>query len=293
MKGGNIMLIEKILNNNVVSTKDKYGNEMVVMGRGIAFACKVGDVIPKDKVEKKFRLDNQDSMEKMKELLSQIPMEYFNLADEIIIYAKNTLNKKLNENIYLTLTDHISFAIERFYGGMNFANALEEEIKLFYSQEYAIGQYGVSHTFKETGIQLPKSEAASIALHIINAEYDAVISQTMTSISIMNDMMQMICQAINKSTSECIYNYWMVSNLKFLAHRMLLLEPMKGYEDIAFFHFLKEHCGWEMRLINKIKSFITEKYNCEMTEEEQIYLTLHVKRIRDLNKRNGGCNEII
>lgn len=287
------MIIVKIINNNVISSKDKYGNEIVVMGRGIAFGCKAGDAISQDKIEKIFRLDNQDSMKKMEELLSYIPMEYFNLADEIIMYAKKTLDIKLNENVYITLTDHISFAIERFYGGMNFANALEEEIKLFYSQEYAIGKFGVSLIYEKTSIRLPESEAASIALHIINAEHNAAISQTMTSISIMNDMMQMICQALNISTNECIYNYWMVSNLKFLAHRMLLLEPMKGYEDIEFFRFLESHCEWEMKLISKIKAAIIEKYNCEMTEEEQIYLTLHVKRIRDLNKNNGGRNEII
>ena len=287
------MLIEKVLNNNVVSTKDKNGNELVVMGRGIAFGCKVGDAIQKDKIEKIFRLDNQDSMEKMKELLSHIPMEYFKLTDEIITYAKKTLNIKLNENIYLTLTDHINFAIERFHGGMNFANALEGEIKLFYSQEYAIGEYGVDLIYEKTGIKLPESEAASIALHIINAEYDAAISQTMTSISIMNDMMQMICQAIPISADECVYHYWMVSNLKFLAHRMLLLEPIKGYEDIELYRFLQSHCKWEVELIGKINTFIKNKYNCEMTEEEQIYLTLHVKRLRDLNKNTGGCNEII
>lgn len=287
------MLIMKILNNNVISTKDKHGNEMVVMGRGLAFGCKTGDFIHKSKVEKIFRLENQDSMKKMKELLAHIPMEYFKIADDIIIYGKKSLNIKLNENIYLTLTDHISFAIERFHGGMNFANALEEEVKLFYPQEYAIGQYGVDLIYKETHIQLPETEAASIALHIINAEYNAAISQTMTSINIMNDMMQMICQAIHKSEKECVYNYWIVSSLKFLAHRMLLLEPMKGYEDAEFFSFLQSHCKWEMDLVIKIKNFMKEKYNCQMTKEEQVYLTLHIKRIRDLNLDNGGCHETI
>lgn len=166
---------------------------------------------------------------------------------------------------------------------MNFANALQEEVKLFYPQEYSIGQHGIELIYKKTRIQLPESEAASIALHIINAEYNAAISQTVTSINLMNDMMQLICQAIKKSSTECIYNYLMLSNLKFLAHRMLMLEPIKGYEDIEFLYFLRSHCEWEMKLINNINTFIREKYNCEMTEEEQVYLTLHVKRIRDLN----------
>ncbi len=46
---------------------------------------------------------------------------------KIIQYAKQSLNKELNENIYLTLTDHINFAVARYKQGMNFNNALLSE----------------------------------------------------------------------------------------------------------------------------------------------------------------------
>lgn len=46
------MRIEKILNNNVVLTINEAGQEVVVMGRGIAFQKKVDDEIEVDKVEK-------------------------------------------------------------------------------------------------------------------------------------------------------------------------------------------------------------------------------------------------
>lgn len=46
-------------------------------------------------------------------LLREIPSEYFLVCSEIIDYAKDTLKKTLNDNIYLTLTDHVNFSIER------------------------------------------------------------------------------------------------------------------------------------------------------------------------------------
>ena len=43
------MRIEKVLNNNVVITLTDTYEEMVVMGRGIAFQHKVGDTIEVEK----------------------------------------------------------------------------------------------------------------------------------------------------------------------------------------------------------------------------------------------------
>ncbi|MDN5373226.1 MAG: beta-glucoside operon transcriptional antiterminator [Carnobacterium sp.] len=46
------MRIEKVLNNNVVITLTDTNEEMVVMGRGIAFQRKVGDTIEVENIEK-------------------------------------------------------------------------------------------------------------------------------------------------------------------------------------------------------------------------------------------------
>ena len=42
LTGKNVMKISKIINNNVVSTFDEDGREVVVMGRGVGFKAKEG-----------------------------------------------------------------------------------------------------------------------------------------------------------------------------------------------------------------------------------------------------------
>lgn len=54
------MLIEKVLNNNVVITRDERNQEMIVMGKGLAFKKKVGDPIFDSCIDKKFQLTNDD-----------------------------------------------------------------------------------------------------------------------------------------------------------------------------------------------------------------------------------------
>ena len=63
------MKIAKVINNNVISVLDAQNKELVVMGRGIAFQQRPGDVVDESKIEKTFKLDNKDVSEKFKTLL--------------------------------------------------------------------------------------------------------------------------------------------------------------------------------------------------------------------------------
>ena len=60
------MKIDKIINNNIVSALDADGKEVIVMGRGLGFGMKAGREIPQAKIEKIFRLDSQNSMDRFK-----------------------------------------------------------------------------------------------------------------------------------------------------------------------------------------------------------------------------------
>ena len=172
------MKVTKVINNSVVSCVDQDDRELVVMGKGIGFGKKPGQEIDGNLVEKIFRMDNKDSLERFKELLSNIPLEYIQLSNEIVAFAKSSVGIELNQNVYLTLIDHINFAAERFKKKMHFANALFGEIKLFYPKEYLVGKYALRLIEERTGLQMPDDEAASIALHLVNAEYDSRISDT-------------------------------------------------------------------------------------------------------------------
>ena len=58
-KGGGIMKIRKILNNNSAVVLDDDGQEVVVIGKAIAFKKKVGEAINPAIIEKKFCLSSK------------------------------------------------------------------------------------------------------------------------------------------------------------------------------------------------------------------------------------------
>lgn len=165
------MKVEKIINNNLVRSYNENGIEVLIMGCGLGFKKQVGDEIDASKIEKIYSIKDKN-VDHMEDLLKKIPLEVIQVANEIIDYANISLDKKLNDNIYLSLTDHIYFAIERLKNGIPIHNGLLLEIKRFYNHEYLIGKEALSIIHKRLNITLPIDEAGFIAFHLVNASMD-------------------------------------------------------------------------------------------------------------------------
>ena len=106
--------IKKVLNNNVVFSKNKDGKDIILTGLGLGFQKKKGELVDENKIEHIFKIESDDINTKLSALLEQIPIDYFYIADGIKKLAENNLNKELSDNIYVTLCDHIYYAVERF-----------------------------------------------------------------------------------------------------------------------------------------------------------------------------------
>ncbi len=70
------MRISRIYNNNVVLTVDHYGKESVMIGRGIAFGKRKGQLIDPSAVEQTFVPEQGMSGERLSMTLSEIPLVY-------------------------------------------------------------------------------------------------------------------------------------------------------------------------------------------------------------------------
>lgn len=168
--GRDILKIERIINNNVVSAIDDNGKEVVLMGCGIGFKRRPGDPADASKVEKVFLADNEERNSRLMQLYAKIPEEHIQLSSDIIDYAKQHMSKQLSDNLYLSLTDHISMAIERLKHGIQLENSLLGEIEKNYSEEFSVGKAAVDMMNSRLGISLSYAEAGFIALHLVNGE---------------------------------------------------------------------------------------------------------------------------
>lgn len=273
------MLVEKIINNNIVGSFDENGNEVIVMGRGLGFKIKIGQEIEKDKIEKVFRMDSNKETERLQELLAEVPMEVILVCNDIIVYAKSVISNKLSKNIYITLTDHINYAVSRYQDGIKFTNALLWEVKKFYHLEFTVGMEAIKLMKEKLGIEMNEDEAASIALHFVNAELGTEISNTIDITKLIQNVMKIITYHFQTVINEETLNYErFITHLKFFSQRVITNNNNHG-DDKALYEMIKKQYPDAYKCAEKIQTYVEKEYGIIIPDEEMTYLTVHIKRI--------------
>lgn len=273
------MIIKKILNNNSIITFDQNNNEVVAMGKGIAFMKRNGDEIDDSKITKIYHLSNKDSLIELEKLIASIPIEHANIAYDIIQMAKNRYHKKLKDTIYISLTDHISSTIERFEHGISLQNMMLWDIKRFYKEEFKIGIEALDIIQKQLHITLPIDEAGFIALHFVEAqlENNQIIVKEITR------LMQEIVGIVKihfkiEFNEDSIYYYRFITHLKFFAQRLFEATLLHG-KDNELLYIIRDKYPNSFKCVNKISNFVKFKYKYKLSDEEQLYLLIHIQNI--------------
>lgn len=270
----------KVINNNIVSALDENNEEIIVTGKGLGYRAKPGQRISENKIEKIYRLNNPAITDKFQKMLAEMPMKHFEVSMEIIEYAKGIICKKMNPNIYITLTDHINFAISRKKVGLIFPNPLLWETKVFYSSEYMIGEYAIRLIKEKLKIEFGQDEAASIALHIVNAEYDTNINNTMKITSTIREALEIVEEHLGRKLDESSLHYSrLVTHLKFFIYRVFS-DKIVDDDEKELGDLIQRKYPSEYECSKKIVDYIGEKYQeHKISQDEITYLTLHIRRV--------------
>lgn len=274
------MIITRILNNNVVITSDDNGEETIVMGKGIGYQKTKGESIDKEKINKVFRISNREVSDKFQELFNKIPIDHMKLSGEIIEYAEKVLGKKLNEGIYISLSDHTYTAIKRIKNNITIRNALLWEIKKFYKEEFKIGMEALNLIEEKTNIRLPEDEAGFIALHIVNAQLDAEQPKVQEITKLIEEILTIV--RINfriEFNEDSVFYYRFITHLRYFAQRLFSNITYNSGADDELIKIIEVKYPDEFKCVSKIKLFISKKYNYELSNDEYVYLTIHIAKV--------------
>ena len=277
------MRIKKIINNNILAAVDENGNELIVTGRGLGFGRHRGETIDPAAIERIYRMEEKGEQRKLRELVEKIPIEHLQLTEELIAHFKEVLPQPLNESLLITLSDHISFAIQRKENGIEFTNPLKSAIMSYYPTEHHLGQYCRKVIREKLSIDLHADEAAFIALHIVNAELN-------TSMSVMFDITKLIEDTVSvveyfyqkKFDRESLQFSRFVVHLRYFAQRLFqgqLESDKQDAQDVEFRQLIIHSCRSHYKCAQCIAEYIRNTYQKELSEEELVYLAIHLKRI--------------
>lgn len=279
------MKVVRVFNNNAVLVENEANEEMVLIGKGIAFAKKTGDLINEELIQKKFVFENSQLNEKLTKLFNEVPVKYIELTLDIVEMAGKELNTKFNSNIYIALADHIAYAVERCSNNETIKNALLWEIKKFYPNEFAAAMKALEMIRYETNIEMTEDEAGFIALHFVNGQSEGeLMAQTVAVTKIVEDILHIVEYHFHFKIDETSLNYIrFVTHIQYFARRLFAKEVIDDGDDILF-EQIKNRYQDSYNCSLKVKKYIGSNYHIDISNDELVYFILHINRV--CNRKN-------
>lgn len=274
------MTIEKVLNNNtIVSIDPKTKKEVILVGCGIAFNKRVGQEVDEERIEKTFIIENKRVGNKLKKLINQIPDGIFELSHVIITHASKELNRNLDKQVYISLSDHIAFAIKRYKKNILVKNHFLDEIRRIHKDEYKVALWAVNLINEKLNINLPEDEAAFIALHLVNAGNSETSKESIETTNIIKGVLNIIRYYYSVEFDEDDLNYdRLLTHLKFFAKR-ILNDNQHKQSDGVLLEIAEKNYPEAFDCALKIRYYIENNYDYKVIDDEVVYLTIHIHRV--------------
>lgn len=272
--------IKKVLNSSVVLVEDEQKKEFILLGKGIGYGQKAGNIIEERQADQMFIPIENLKVKEFLGLLDEIPPIFIELTQQIVNYAEEKLNTKLSTGIYFTLMDHLNFAVERYRKNLNITNRVYWEIKNYYKEEFEIGKFAVKIMNEKFQIELPKEEAANVAFHLINAQGEQKESRDgMRYAKMIGSIVNLVRYTLSINIDEESIHYTrFITHVKFFVERFYE-DKMLEDESNLLFEQLASLYPEAMDGAFKIKEYIKQVNGKTIPNEELAYLAVHIHRL--------------
>lgn len=273
--------IVRVLNTNAVVSSDQEGRELIITGVGIGFKKKKGENLDEALADKTYYLESVDDSRRLQEVVKEISEEYLEIVSRIVKTAREE-GLKVRDSLYVTLTDHINSAVDRYRENIALKNMMKLEIRKFYPKEYEIGLRAVQWIQEQNDENLGEDEAAFIAMHIVSAELGSESNVDINKITkLINAVLQIVRIHFKIEFNEKSISYErFLTHLKFFATRVF---DNTIYQDSMqeIYKVLIEENEYAYSGVRKIVEYIEKQYSYKLTIDERLYLLIHIKRILD------------
>lgn len=275
-----MLRIKKVLNSSVVLASDQDDAEFIVLDKGIGYGRKPGETVELREESRIFVQLSQNERNQLAELLSTIPPSYLEMTQEIVAFAQQELHTTLNEHIYLALTDHLHFAVERYKRNMMFTNRVFWELKSFYPKEYQVGVRALDIIERELGIRLPLEEAANIAFHIVNAQKEEEVQyDAMRAAKLIGRVVTLVTYSMNcQPDRESLHYSRFISHMQYFAERFFTDKMLDSPDDFLYAQ-MEQGYPKALACAEKVRTLILKEYDRAISNEEVAYLAVHIERL--------------
>lgn len=278
-----MLTVIKSLNNNIILAVTESDEELVAFGTGIGFKRKKGDKVDEKLATKIFL---SDLNHQAGQLLEGLSPEILATTEKIVDLGEEKLKPKLNSGILFTLADHLRFALDRKEQGLDIDTPFQWEIPHLYFEEYQVGLEALDLIEKELGIVLPTTEASFIALHLVNAQMDnQTMGETIQVTTVTKNIVKIIQSLFEVTLDKTTINYSrFITHLRYFIARQRSDESSTVEMDLTLKEIIQERYMKSYACGLMIKEMLEREYGWRITEDELVYLVIHIERIIKENK---------
>lgn len=279
------MIVVKRINNNAVLCVDDAGHQVVALGRGLARAS-VGAPLDLDLVDHTF----YDVEPRYVELMRDLSIDYLEIGAQIADVARSMLTYELSPNIEVALADHIQFAVQRMQEHIYLSAPLSYDLQQNYPLEYKIAQWSLKLIDKTFGTKLPGNEVAGLAMCLINGAYSSAGAVSSDAAKTQDELLEQITQVVEEAMGVTVDREGF-GFARFATHVQYLIRRVSSGDAIA-----SENSGMYAKAAadnpetaacaEAVSALLKSIYANELTEEEKLYLILHINRI--CTRPDGG-----
>lgn len=277
------MKILKVFNNNSVAAISDDLGDIILTGSGIGFQKKAGDLVDETKIEKTY-LFKDGQKKRFEQSIAEVPAVYYEIAHKIVSKAVKDLKVDFSGEIFIAISDHLSFAVKRKKENIYLPNIILNETKIIYKEEYKVGLWALDYIENKIGIRLDEDEAGYLALHLVNFSLSNNANNAMKIVTLTKEVLNLIKKTMKVELEEDSIGYTRIStHLKFLAERIFRDDASSVVDTTSDIReMLKEDARLAL-CINRIVKLIKERYNYDLSPDEQTYLCIHIKKNTNTN----------
>lgn len=269
----------KKLNNNVVTCIDDDGNELIAMGRGLGFGA-----LPREVALNEIDRTFYDVGSRYLGAVGDIPEDVLDFAAKVVDIARNQLPSELSSNLTFILADHIAYAIERARKHVYVKMPMSYDVEQTYPDEFKLGRFVAKRVEKKFNVTLPREEAAGIALNLVNARVaasDEPEGESRGDADMLEDITEII-----EGEFGVVVDRESFAFSRYATHMLYLFGRLRSGEkldaaglDGAMLDAVRSQFPKGAACAEKISMHIAGAWGRELSDDERLYITLHIGRI--------------
>ena len=272
------MRVIRSINNNIAVCVDSTGTELIAMGKGIGYGAIPREIELSQVTHTYYSVD-----ERQLAGVQDIPQDVLSFAAGAVDLAREQIPYRMSPNLVFTLADHIAFAIKRAQDNLQVRMPLAYDVEQSYPVEFRIGRQLVRRIRSEFKVGLPNDEAAGIAMNFVNSRMESPTEEEGAAARRDEDMLEDITEIVENhfdvtvDRSSFAFSRY-ATHLHYLFGRLHGGEPLAA-EGLTGYQGIENQFPEGVACVEKIAAHLHNAWGAEITDEEKLYLVIHVSRI--------------